>query len=152
MIQVFSCFIVQQVVVNKISSSNYFNIINIVGINCWKTDSTIIHLSCKNFISKEIISKQSTIRICKIMRICSSYIWQISKKWMQWVILFMDIIEMLSILINSVWSKHIFKKQKGIIILMLDWRCVIKYSYIWIVHFIISNHEQSWNVNWSVCI
>ncbi len=57
MIQMFWCLVVQKIIVNKVSSSDYFNIINVVRVNSWKTNTAIVHLSCKYFISKEIISK-----------------------------------------------------------------------------------------------
>jgi hypothetical protein len=84
--------------------------------------------------------------------ISSGYIRKVSKKCVHWVVLFMDIIQVFCILIDSIRSKHIFKEQEWIIILMLNWWCIIENCYIWIIHFIISNHEKSWNVNGSVSI
>ena len=100
MFQMFGSLVVQKIAVNKFSSSDYFDIINEVRVNIWKTNSTIIHLSNKYFISKEIVSEYSSVLICEIVWISSSYVRKISEECVHWIVLFADIIQVLRIFID----------------------------------------------------
>ena len=73
-------FVSKEVVVHGISSSDDFDVIEVVRPNSWETGSTIVHLSSEDLISKEVVSEKSTIRISKIMGISSGNINQVTKE------------------------------------------------------------------------
>lgn len=65
-----------------VSSSDNFNIVEVVRVNGWKADTAIVHLSGENLVTVEVISEKTAIRVGQIMGISSSYIWESSKKSM----------------------------------------------------------------------
>ena len=119
-------FSFEKLIVHSISSSDNFNIIEIMSPNSWKTCAAIVHLSSENFVSEEIVAEKTTVRVGKIVRVSSGDVWQVSKKGMHRVVLFMDIIEVLSMLINSVVSEHVFHQRKSIEVFILGTWSIIK--------------------------
>ncbi len=118
-----------------------------MSIDSRQTNSAIVHLSSKHFISKEVVTEYSAISIRKVETVSSSHIYQVSKHSMHSIVLFSNIIKVLCILIYSIRSKHILKQLEWIEIRMLPSWGIIKHSYIWIVHLIVSYKEKSRNEN-----
>ena len=67
MIQMFWCLVVQKIIVNKVSSSDYFNIINVVRVNSWKTNTAVVHLTSEDLVAEEVVSEETTITVSKVM-------------------------------------------------------------------------------------
>lgn len=58
---------IQQLVVEVISSSDDLDIVEIVRVDSWEADSAVVHLSGEYLISEEVVSKETTVRICEIV-------------------------------------------------------------------------------------
>jgi hypothetical protein len=65
-----------------VSSSDNLDIVEVVRVDGWEADTAIVHLSGENFVSVEVVSEKTAIRVGQIMGISSSYIWESSKKSM----------------------------------------------------------------------
>lgn len=61
LVDVLRGFLSHKVVVEVISSSEYFNIIQEVGVNGGETDTAIVHLSGKDLVSEEVVTKDTAI-------------------------------------------------------------------------------------------
>ena len=82
-----------QLIVKLISTPNNFYIIQVMTLNCWEGNPTVIHLSCKNLISKEPIAENSTVTVWTVETFLASDIWEIWDEWVHWVVLFLNIIQ-----------------------------------------------------------
>jgi len=73
------CFC-HKIVVDCVASSYNLDIIDVVTIDCWHTDSAIVHLSYENLISEEIIAEKTVVRTSDVVIVSNSDIWQVSNK------------------------------------------------------------------------
>jgi hypothetical protein len=143
----FRSLLIEESIIKVVSASIYFHIIQEVTVNSRETHSAIVHLSGEYFISEEVVAPYSTVRVCIVQTVSLSYINQITNQRMHWIILLMDIIEMFSMLVNSIVPKHMFQELKGIVVWVFDRGSIIEHTHIGVVHLIISNVEKSWSEN-----
>ena len=123
-------FGVQQGVVKMISATNDFNVIDVVAIDGWQADTTVVHLSCENLISKEVVAEDTAIRVSEIVRVCPCDIWKITEHGMHGIVLLVYIVKMSGILIDSVLTKQVLKEQEGVVVWMFDAWCIIENTNI----------------------
>ena len=135
-------FLTHYLVVQMITSTVNFNIIHVVRVNCWDTNATIVHLAGKDFISEEVVSPKTSIRIGEVVTLSFSNINKISNQRVQCVVLLTDIIDVFSVFINSVASENMLEYQECVIVWVLDWRCIIEDTNVWVIHFIVTDHKQ----------
>lgn len=55
------CLTSHEFVVKAVTTSINFDIIKIVRIDGWKTDTAVVHLSGEDFVSKEIVTPNTTV-------------------------------------------------------------------------------------------
>ena len=65
------------------------------------------------------------------------------------VILFLHVVEMSSVFVDSKFSKDILKKQEAIVVRVLYGRGVIEDADIAVHHLVVSDEEESWDVDGS---
>lgn len=70
--------LIQQVVIQAVSASHYFYFIQVMSINSGQANSSIVHLPSEDFIPKEVVSKESTVRVSLVDALSSSDIDQLS--------------------------------------------------------------------------
>ena len=104
------CSTGHQQVVKVISSSDNLNIVKVVRVDSWKADTAVVHLSCEDFITKEVVSKDTTVRVGMIVRVCPSHIWKITDQRVHRVVLLMNIVKVTGVIINSIGSKDVFEQ------------------------------------------
>jgi len=148
LVNIFWSFGSEKVVVHGVSSSDDLNIIKIMSPDGWKADTAIVHLSGENFISEEVVTEKTTVRVSHVVSISSGDIRQVSEKSMHGVVLLMDIIEMFGMLVNSVASEHVLHEGESEVVLVFDSWGVIEDTDVRVDHLIISHHEKSWDINW----
>ena len=77
-----------------------------MGVDCWKRDSTVVHLSGENFVSEKPIAKYATITVGTEQTLLSCYIGQIAYHSMHAVVLFLHVVQMFAILIDLIVTKN----------------------------------------------
>jgi hypothetical protein len=85
-----------------ISSSHYFLIVEVVSVDGWEADTAVAYLSGEDLITVKVFSKKATIRVGNVVGIGSRDIWESIKKSVNLAVLLVAVIEMLSMLIDSV--------------------------------------------------
>jgi len=60
----------------------------------------------------------------------------------------MNIVQMTSILINSVLTEQVLEQQEAVIVLVRSAWCIVEDTNIGIDHFVITNKEECWNEDW----
>lgn len=66
--------LVQQVVVNLVSSSDDLSFLEVVGLDGHWSDSTVVHVSSENFVSEEVVTPETAVRISEVVAVLSSNI------------------------------------------------------------------------------
>jgi hypothetical protein len=143
-----SGLIIQELVVQIVSASDDFNIVEVMSIDGRHVNTTVVHLSSEDFVSKEVVSEDTSIRVSVVMAVSSGDIYEVTKQSVHRVVLLVDIIQMLSILINSVGSEHVLKHEERVVVFISNTWSIIEDSDVGVVHLIISDHQKSWNINW----
>lgn len=85
-----------------VAATDDFNIVKIVRVDGWQADATVVHLASENFISEEIVAKKTSVAVGEIVRLSHGDINKIAKKNVHAVVLLSDIVDVLSVLVNSV--------------------------------------------------
>jgi hypothetical protein len=98
-------------------------------VNCREANTAIIHLTSKNFIAKEPISKNTAVRIGTKQAFLSGNIWQITKQNVHGIILLSGVIQMHSMLINLEITKHALQKKETVKIFMFPAWSIVKHTY-----------------------
>lgn len=58
---------VQKRVVQVVAAANDLNIIDVVTINGWQANTAIVHLASEHFVSEEVVTEDTAIRVSKVM-------------------------------------------------------------------------------------
>jgi len=75
---------------------------------------------------------------------------KVTKQGMHGVILLLHIVEVVSILVDSVLAEYVLQKEESIIVRVLNGRGVIEHSNIRVYHFIISDEKKGGNKYWLI--
>jgi len=66
-------------VVKMVSSTDNLNIIDVMTVDSWQANTAVVHLSGEDFVTEEVVSENTTVRVSEIVRVSSSDIWKVSK-------------------------------------------------------------------------
>jgi len=73
---------IEESIVEVVATTDHFNVVDIVAVDGWQADTTIVHLSSEHFVSEEVVTEDTTVRVGEIVRIGSGHIWQVTKHGM----------------------------------------------------------------------
>jgi hypothetical protein len=139
-----------QLIVEVVSASYYLDIIEVVRVDGWEANSAVVHLSGEDLISVEVVTEETAIRVCEVVRIGLGDIWELSEERVHRVVLLVGIIQVFSMLIDSVGAEHVLEEQEGVEVLVLSRWGIIEDSNVWVDHLIISHEENWWSIDWLV--
>lgn len=135
-------FDVHQVVVDLVTATDAFDIVQVVAVDSRKADTTVVHLSGEDLVAEEVVSKDTAVRVSEVFALSPGDIRQVAEKGVHRVVLFLDIIEMLSVVLNVVGAEHVLEQIEGIVVLILDRGSIVENSNIRVVHLIVTDHEN----------
>lgn len=119
-------------------------------IDSWEANTAVVHLSSENLIAEEIVTKHTAVRVSEVVGISSGDIGKISEQSVHRVVLFVHIVEVFSILIDSVGAEHVLEQIESIIVLVLERWSIVENTNIGVDHLVISDHKDSWDVDGSL--
>jgi len=91
----------------------------------WTGETGPVHLARKDLIAEEPVAKDATIAVGAVQALCASDIREITKERMHRVVLFADIVQVCTVLIDLVAANHALEKQERVEVLMLPaWRVI----------------------------
>jgi len=138
----------QELVVEIVSASDDLNVVQVVRVNGWETNTAVVHLSGENLVTEEIVSENTAVGVSHIVGIGSGNIWKGTEESVHRVVLLVDIIEMLSMFVDSVFAEHVLEEQETVVIFILDTWSIVEDTNVGVDHFIVSDEKKSWDVNW----
>jgi len=137
----------QELVVKVVSTSDDLNVVKVVRVDSWEADSAIVHLSSEDLVSEEVVTEETSIGVGEVVGLGFGDIWEISEESMHRVILLVAVIEVLSMLVNSVRAEHVLQEEETVVILVLDSWSIVEDTNVGVVHLIVSDEEDGWNVD-----
>jgi len=91
-----------------------------VTVDGWKANTTVVHLSGEDFISEEVVTEHTAVRVGKVLGVSQCNIRQVTEHGVHRVVLLVDVIQMTSVLINSVGAEQVLKQKEGVVVFVLD--------------------------------
>ena len=61
------CFVVKHIVVHEVSTSNALDIIDVVSVDGWEANTTVVHLSSEDLVSEEVVTEHTAVRVGKVV-------------------------------------------------------------------------------------
>jgi hypothetical protein len=149
----------EEFVVKVVSTSDNLDVVEVMRVDGWKADSAVVHLSGEDLVTEEVVSEKSSITVWEVVGLSSSDIWEITEEGVHGVVLLVAVVEMLSMLIDSVGSEHVLQEEETVVVLVLDTWSIVEDSDVTVVHLIISDEENGWDVDgligilgWNSCV
>jgi hypothetical protein len=139
--------LVEERVPQVVAATDDLNIVHIVTVDGWEADTAVVHLSGENFVTKEVVTEDSGIRVSEIVRVSHSDIWEVTEESVHSVVLLGNGVQVLSMLVNSVLSENVLEEQESVVVLVLNGWSIIEDSNVGVIHLIISDEEHGWNVD-----
>lgn len=139
--------LVQELVVESVTPSEHLHVIQEMRIDSGEAHSAVVHLSGEDFVSEEVVAKDTAVGVSVVERVASGDVDQVSEESVHGVVLFLHVIQVLSVLVDSVGAEHVLKQQESIVVVVLDGGSVVENSHVGVVHLVVSDKQQSRNVN-----
>ena len=92
----------QEGVVKVVSASVYLHIVQVVGVDGGQADAAVVHLSGEDFIAEEVVTENAAVRVSVVLGVGSGDIDEVAQEGVHGVVLLLDIIQVLSVLVDSV--------------------------------------------------
>lgn len=138
---------VEEGVPQVVAASNDLNLVHVVGVDGGHADTAVVHLAGEDLVTEEVVAPDAGVGVGEVVRVSHGHIGQVSEESVRRVVLFLDVVEMLSMLVNTVGSKNVLEKQECVVVLVLDGGGVVEDTDVRVVHLVITDEEQGWRVN-----
>jgi len=92
LVDFFWLVLVKQVIVHLVSSSDNFGFLEMVGLECLRRDSNVVHVGGKDLVSVDVVTPQSTVRVGKVVAVLNSNIDQFSENSVNGIVLLLCVI------------------------------------------------------------
>mmetsp|Transcript_119355 Transcript_119355/g.166548 ORF Transcript_119355/g.166548 Transcript_119355/m.166548 type:complete len:385 (-) Transcript_119355:291-1445(-) len=139
-----------ELVVEGIAATDHFDVVEVVRVDSGEADTAVVHLSGEDLITVEVVAEDAAVGVGIVVSVGVSNINEISEKSVHGVVLLLDIVKVLSVLIDAVVTEHILQKKEAIVVSVLDAGGVVEHTNVRVDHLVISNKEKSRDVNRSL--
>jgi len=122
--------LIKEGVPEVVTATYNLNLVQVVSVDGGETDTAVVHLTGENFITKEVVTEDTRVRVSEVVGVSHSDIRKITKESVHRVILLFHVIEVLSMLIDTVRAEHVFKEEECVVVLVFDTRGIVEDSNI----------------------
>lgn len=133
---------VHELVVEVVSASDDLNIVHVMGVDGRETHTAVVHLTGENFITHEVVSEETAIRVGFEVRVGDGDINEVGEEGVLGMVLLLSVIEVLSMLVNSVRTEDVLEESEGVVVLIVHRGGVVEHSNVGVVHLIVSNEHE----------
>jgi len=91
----------KKAVPEMVAATNNLNVVQVVRVDSWEADTTVVHLACEDFVSEKVVSEKTAVAVSEVVGLSHSHIGEIAEKSMHAVVLLLDIVEVFSVLVDS---------------------------------------------------
>lgn len=125
-----------------VSATEDLNLIEVVRVDGGKADTAIVHLSSEDLIAEEIVTEDAVVGTSEVVAVGLGDVGQVTEESVHRVVLLVHIVEMLSVLVNSVGAEHVLKEKEAIVVLVLDGRSIVEDTNVGVDHLVVSDEED----------
>lgn len=136
-----------QRVPETVSSTDDLDLIHKLSPVDWNVNTSEVHVSGEDFISEDVVTPKSAVRVGLVFTVSQGDIDEVSKHDVHSIVLLQGIVAMLSVSVNSVVSDHVLHQEECVVVWVLSSWSIKEDTDIGVVHLVISHHEKGWNVD-----
>lgn len=130
-----------------VSTTDNFDFVDKLTPGDWDVNTSEVHVSGEDFISINVVTPKTAVRVGFVFTVLNSDINKISEHDMHTVVLLHWGVTVLSVLVNSIASDHVLHKEEGVVVWVLSAWGIEEDTNICVDHLIISHHEEGWNID-----
>ena len=138
---------VKERVPQVVAASDDLDIVHVVSVDGRHADTAVVHLAGEDLVTEEVVAPNSGVGVGEVVGVSHGNIGQVTEESVGRVILLLNVVEMLSVLVNSVGSKDVFEKKECVVVLVLDGGGIVEDTDVRVVHLVITDEEEGWGVN-----
>jgi len=128
-----------------VAASNDLDVVQVVAVDSGQADTAVVHLAGEDLVTEEVVTENAGVGVSEVVGLSHSHIGQVTKECVHGVVLLLDIVEMLSVLVDSVGAEHVLEEEECVVVLVLDAGGVVEDTDVRVDHLVVSDHEQSWD-------
>jgi len=136
-----------ELVVEGIAATDHFDVVEVVRVDGGEADTAVVHLSGEHLVTVEVVSENAAVGVSIVVSVGVGDINEISEKSVHRVVLLLDIVKVLSVLVNAVVTEHVLQKKEAIVVSVLNAGGVVEHTNVGVDHLVISNKEKSRDVD-----
>jgi len=133
---------VHHLVVEVVAATDDLNVVHKVRVDGGEADTTVVHLTREDFVTHEVVTENTTVRVGEEVSIGDSDINEIGEESVLGTVLLLSIIEMLGVLVDSVRAENVLEKSERVVIFIVNRGSIIEDSNVSVVHLIISDKHK----------
>ena len=60
-------FICQKTIPEMVATTDNLYVVEVMRVDCWETNTAVVHLTSEDFISEEVVAEKTTIAVGEVM-------------------------------------------------------------------------------------
>ena len=134
-------------VVEMVSASVDLDVVDVLSVSGQKVDTAVVHLSGEDLVSEEVVTEETTVRVSEVVTVLLGDIDKIAELGVQCIVLFLRVIKMGSVFVNSVGAHHALEKQERVVVWVLDGWGIVEDTNVGVIHLVVTDHHQGWAID-----
>jgi hypothetical protein len=125
-----------------VAASNDLDVVQVVAVDSGQADTAVVHLAGEDLVTEEVVTENAGVGVSEVVGLSHSHIGQVTEECVHGVVLLLDIVEMLSVLVDSVGAEHVLEEEECVVVLVLDAGGVVEDTDVGVVHLVITDEEE----------
>jgi len=138
---------VEERVPEVVTASHDLDVVQVMAVNSGKADTAVVHLAGEDLVTEEVVAEKSAVGVSKVVGISHGHVGQVTEECVHGVVLLLDVIKMLSVLVDSVGAEHVLEEEECVVVLVLDAGGVVENTNVGVVHLVITDEEKGRSVD-----
>ena len=139
--------LLHEIVPHGVSGTDNLDFVDEVRVESGGSNTNPVHLTHENFVSEQPGSPKTAVGVGEVVASLSGHIGKFTEDGLSGVVLLLDIVEMLSVLLDIVVTDHVSEKLEGVVVFVVDGGSVIEDTNVGVVHLVVTHHKQRGSVD-----
>ena len=136
-----------ELVVEGIAATDNLNIVKIVRVDGGEADTAVVHLTGEDLVTVEEVAEDAAVTVSVVVAVGHSDINEVTQKSVHRVVLLLDIVEVLSMLVDAVLAEHVLEEEETVVVGILDAGGVVEHTNVGVDHLVVSDEQESGDVD-----
>ena len=124
------------------AATDNLNVVQEVRVDGGQADTAVVHLTGEDFVTEEVVSEETGVRVGEVVAVSSGDINELTEESVHGVVLLLDVVKVLSVLVDSVGAEHVLEEQESVVVFVLDGGSIVEDTDVRVDHLIITDEEE----------